>query len=346
MSNFSSQYDLTALNSFRVTAYAQHFIKLGSLAEILAAVPQIQNYAEWIILGGGSNVLFVSDYAGLVVYPQLFGIELVGLGSGSVLIQDSDSVLVKVAASENWHDFVLAATRNGWFGLENLALIPGTVGAAPVQNIGAYGVEVGERIEQVECVDLHTGEILLMDNAACDFAYRDSFFKQQQLGRYLITSVTFRLSKRTELCLTYQPLAKAFAGKDQVTPLDVLHRVCAIRAEKLPDPKLLPNAGSFFKNPLVSSQQFHQLKNAFPNLVGYSAGSEYKLAAAWLIEHAGFKGLRVENIGVHTQQALVLVNYAETNGLKIWQLAERIQQEVLQKFAVSLEPEVRLLGNI
>jgi len=268
---------------------------------------------------------------------KLFGIE--------VLKEDNSNVLVSVGASENWHDWVCSSNQSGWFGLENLALIPGTVGASPVQNIGAYGVEVKQRIHQVEYIDLETGNIFLASNAQCDFDYRDSMFKRAGQGRYLVTRVEFNLSKKTDLNLSYNPLADFFAGKDNVTAKDVLERVCEIRREKLPNPKQLANAGSFFKNPIVSESLYKKLKTQYPELAAYPAGENFKLAAGWLIERAGYKGKRVNNVGVHKDQALVLVNYAESDGNKIKLLSEEIQQVIFDKYGVELEAEVRIEGG-
>ncbi|MDH5631039.1 MAG: UDP-N-acetylmuramate dehydrogenase [Gammaproteobacteria bacterium] len=337
MQAIKPQVSLKELTTFKVDSNADGFLQLDSVDDIIECLSQIQQYDQRLVLGGGSNILMVGDYSGLILYPQLFGINL--------LDESDNDVLVAVAASENWHNWVLHSSQQGWHGLENLALIPGTVGAAPIQNIGAYGVEVEQFIDYVEYIDLDSGVQHLKKQRECEFAYRDSFFKKAGQGRYLVTQVVFRLLKQPQLNLTYQPLASYFEDKPSVNPADLIERVCEIRRSKLPDPELIPNAGSFFKNPVVAESVYEQLKQSHPDLVAYPVDEGFKLAAGWLIEKAGFKGVKEGDVGVHTQQALVLVNYGETDGRKIWQLAEKIQQSVLQQFGVVLEAEVRIEGR-
>lgn len=337
MSLVKTQVELKKLTTFKVSATASHFLSLNSVNAAVAAIDQIKAYQDKMVLGGGSNVLFVGDYQGLIIYPQLFGIQLID--------ETEEQVRVSVAASENWHDWVLHSNKKGWYGLENLALIPGTVGAAPVQNIGAYGVEVRQFIHQVECIDLTSGEVLLLTNAQCEFDYRDSFFKRAGQGKYLVTRVEFNLKKQPDLCLSYRPLAEHFKFQDEVSAKGVIDRVCHIRQQKLPNPNELPNAGSFFKNPVVSKEHYEILKRDHPEIVAYPMEEGFKLAAGWLIEQAGYKGMREGDIGVHCEQALVLVNYGEDDGAKIEQLANKIQQGIWNKFKVELEPEVRIEGQ-
>lgn len=337
MVTLSQQVQLKPYNTFAVEAKAANFLKLDSQQALAEHLPFIQKNPQRMVLGGGSNLLFVSDYPGLVIYPQLFGVDIVE--------QDETSVTLSVGASQNWHEFVCHCLQQGWYGLENLALIPGSVGAAPVQNIGAYGVEIKEFIRRVEYFDLNQGSQHWLDAKDCQFAYRDSFFKRAQAGSYLITRVEIKLNKQPQLCLSYQPLAEYFKDKPEPSPTQVMQRVCEIRSEKLPDPKTLANAGSFFKNPLVSESDYRRLKSIHPDIVAYPADEQFKLAAGWLIEKAGFKGLREGNVGVHKMQALVLVNYAESDGEKVWLLAQKIQQEIRRMFAVELEPEVRVIGG-
>ena len=332
----SEQVELKPFNTFRVSAKARHFLQLDSVSDCQAALSLINGHRNRLVLGGGSNLLFIQDFDGLIIYPQIFGIE--------VLAEDDAAVLLSIGASQNWHEFVLMATDRGWFGLENLALIPGTVGASPVQNIGAYGVEVKQFIQRVHCIDLDTGESLWLTNEACQFGYRDSLFKRAAPGRYLITHIEFKLYKQPHLNLSYQPLAEYFNGHQKVTPSEVLNRVCEIRAQKLPDPQSLANAGSFFKNPVVSQLQFQSLQQRFADIVAFPTDEGVKLAAGWLIEKAGFKGVRQGDVGVHKHQALVLVNYGELKGDKIWQLAVKIQDVVEEQFGVVLEVEVRVIG--
>ena len=336
MVSYNQQVQLKPFNTFAVEAKAANFLQLDSQAEIPEQLSYIQQFEQRLVLGGGSNLLFVDDYAGLVIYPQFFGIEVVS--------QDQASVTLQVGASQNWHELVVYCLQNAWYGLENLAMIPGTVGAAPVQNIGAYGVEIKEFIQRVEYYDLSQGSHHWRDTEDCQFGYRDSYFKQAPPGSYLITRVELRLLKQPNLCLSYQPLAEFFKDQESPTPWQVMQRVCEIRSQKLPAPEELANAGSFFKNPLVSAADYQRLKLEFPDIVAYPVGNDFKLAAGWLIEKAGFKGLREGQVGVHRMQALVLVNYAESKGIKIWLLAQKIQRKIQRLFSVELEPEVRVIG--
>ncbi len=340
MNCVSSNKSLSKLTTFKVEAKAAHFIQIDSVDQLMDVAQVIAGYPNRFVLGGGSNVLLVGDVDGLVIYPQLFGIE--------ILEDSTDWVRLSVAASENWHQFVCYCLQQGYHGIENLALIPGTVGAAPVQNIGAYGVEIEQFIESVECFDLVENKLLKLTHEQCEFGYRDSLIKRAGQGRYLVTRVVLKLSKLFSPELSYSPLAQFFE-KHPVTPEALFKRVCDVRQTKLPDPEKLANAGSFFKNPVISEQQYLSLKAKFPQLVAFpvsQAGAQsYKVAAGWLIENAGFKGKQFQGVGVHTEQALVLVNYSESDGGKIWQLAETIMQAITQRFDITLEPEVRVLGQ-
>lgn len=338
MLQIKKQVELKSLNTFNVSAKASDFIQIDSIESLLQAIPQIKRYSKKLVLGGGSNILFTQDYSGLIIYPQLFGIEL--------LSESESHYLISVGASENWHQWVVYSNKRGWFGLENLALIPGTVGAAPVQNIGAYGVEVKQFIQRVECVDLDTGEIVVFENEDCQFAYRESVFKQAGKDKFLVTRVEFQLNKQPALCLDYQPLANLLKDNGNITAEQVVHSVCRIRQEKLPDPGELANAGSFFKNPVISNKHFEKLKINYPDIVAYPTATGTKLAAGWLIDKAGYKGMRCGDVGVHRFQALVLVNYAESDGQKICLLAQQIQKDIWDKYEVWLEPEVRIEGEM
>jgi len=338
----STNVALDRLNTFNVKANAAAFMQVDCKDELQSNFNEIASFQERLVLGGGSNLLFVGDFQGLVIYPQMKGIE--------ILFEDQEQVGLRVATSESWHDFVCYCLEQGYFGLENLALIPGTVGASPVQNIGAYGVEVESFIRQVECFDLNKGEFIIFSHQDCQFAYRDSLIKRSGQGSYLVTSVDFVLSKKPKLELSYKPLAEYFKDQASVSPKQVFERVCQIRGEKLPDPKVLANAGSFFKNPVVSGEQYQQLKINFPELVAYPVGSEnaqyYKLAAGWLIEYAGFKGKVFGKVGVHKNQALVLVNYSDDSGANILLMANQIIDKIKSMFGVDLEPEVRIFGRL
>lgn len=330
-------YPLRALNTFGMDVRAANFCLLDDPAQlpaILASEPYRQGPVLW--LGGGSNLLFTRDYPGLVIKVALKGIRL--------LADDGDSVLVEAAAGENWHDFVQYTLAQGWSGLENLSLIPGTVGASPIQNIGAYGVEVKDQLHEVVCADLrHGGRELVLSNADCRFAYRDSVFKQELAGQVLVTAVRFRLQRSFSPRIGYGDIQQQLAamGVDGApTAQQVSAAVIAIRQSKLPDPATLGNAGSFFKNPVVSQAEADALLLRFPTLPHYpQADGRVKLAAGWLIDQAGLKGHRDGDAGVHARQALVLVNHGQASGSQMWALAQKVQHSVRERYGVQLEPE-------
>ncbi|MGC0151139.1 UDP-N-acetylmuramate dehydrogenase [Chromobacterium vaccinii] len=332
--------DLRPHNTFGMAVRAAHFCELSSLDQLPALLTHpLYRQGPVLWLGGGSNLLLTRDYPGLVIKVALSGIRL--------LSEDDDGVVVEAAAGENWHDFVQYALRQGWFGLENLSLIPGTVGAGPVQNIGAYGVEIKDRLLEVVCARLdRDGEALTLSNADCRFGYRDSVFKREAAGRLLVTAVRFRLSRRAELRTGYGDIAsqlQAF-GIAEPTPLDVARAVIAIRQSKLPDPARLGNAGSFFKNPVVDASQAASLLQRHPALPHYpAADGRVKLAAGWLIDQCGLKGYRDGDAGVHDRQALVLVNHGQASGEQMRALAQKVQRTVRERFGVELEPEPLVL---
>jgi UDP-N-acetylmuramate dehydrogenase len=338
---FRQNTPLKTLNTFGMDVYAAHYTELEQLEDLpalLANPAYRQGPVLW--LGGGSNLLLTRDYPGLVVAVRLKGYQL--------LEQDEQAVIVEAAAGENWHQWVTTTLENGWFGLENLSLIPGTVGACPVQNIGAYGVEAKDCIHEVVCADLlHNGEQLVLSRTECAFAYRDSLFKQQGAGRYLVTAVRFRLSLTPSLKTGYGDIQRELESMGcWPTPsaMDVSHAVARIRTAKLPDPRKLGNAGSFFKNPLVSDAEADALQARYPTLPRYPSVPGYsKLAAGWLIDQCGFKGHRHNDAGVHTQQALVLVNHGHATGCEIQALAQTIQATVKARFGVQLEAEPIIL---
>ena len=291
------------------------------------------------VLGGGSNIILNGDIAGLVIRLAPGGVEAVP-GSGG------EEVLVRAGGGENWHDLVTLCLDRGWHGLENLALIPGCVGAAPIQNIGAYGVELASRFHTLEAVDLVTGELLCLDAEACRFGYRDSIFKHDLKGRLVITAVTLALSTRPLVCLDYPELRAALAPSPAPTPRQVYDAVCALRRAKLPDPALRPNAGSFFKNPVIGGDQAAALRAIHPDMPGYpQPGGLEKIPAAWLIDRAGWKGRRVGAVGVHDRQALVLVHFGGGSGRELLGLAAAIAGDVRQRFGIALELEPAVLGD-
>jgi UDP-N-acetylmuramate dehydrogenase len=293
---------------------------------------------EILVLGGGSNVLLTKDFEGMVVKMNLRGIERVN--------ETEEHIFIKANSGENWHEFVLYCVEKGYGGVENLSLIPGCIGAAPMQNIGAYGVEVKDVIEAVEAVEITTGIKTSFSNAECKFGYRESIFKNEAKGKYIITSVTYKLSKKPQLNISYGAIKDVLQEKGIDTPnlKDVSDAVIAIRSSKLPDPKVLGNSGSFFKNPEIDSAIYEQLKASYPTIPGYPTFSnQIKVPAGWLIEQCGWKGKRVGNTGAHKDQALVLVNYGNATGNEIYKVALEIQQSVMDKFGIHIIPEVNII---
>lgn len=327
-------HSLKAHNTLAVEASARYFVEISQLDQIPEAVDLAQRQAlPLLLLGQGSNIVFESDYPGLVLHMGLKGIEITEQG---------DSAELEVAAGENWHDLVMACVARGLGGIENLALIPGTVGAAPIQNIGAYGVELGTVL--VSVTGWHRGERCwrTLTQKQCLLAYRDSVFKHDLKDQFIITSVRLRLQRNSIPRIDYQPLNAWFSdrGIERPSLQQVVEAVIAIRRSKLPDPEELPNAGSFFKNPIVTAKQQAALMAVYPDLVSYPlADGQFKLAAAWLIDRAGWKGRGDNGVAMHALQALVLVNQQAVSGRKILAFAERVREDVLQKFGVKLEIE-------
>ena len=336
--NVKHDFPLTGLNSFGIAVNAALFISLQHENELLDIFKEYaENNRPILVMGGGSNILFTKDFNGLVIHNEIDGI--------ACLEETADYVLVKAGAGVNWHHFVMHCVDKGWGGLENLSLIPGTVGAAPVQNIGAYGVELADTLFSLRAWDI--AEKCFVDYTAeqCGFGYRQSIFKQQLSGRMVIVSVTFRLSKTPGLQLGYGAIRDWLNQQNIAFPTikDVSTAVMAIRKSKLPDPAVLGNAGSFFKNPWVSNDFFQQLKEGYPEIVAFQEPGGFKLAAGWLIEQCGWKGFRDGDVGCHAHQALVLVNYGGASGKNIVDLAMRIQESVHTKFGVMLIPEVNII---
>lgn len=320
-------HDLTSRHTFQLKATAADLISLTNEAQCLTLPDQ-----NLLVMGDGSNTIFLAPYEGTVLHNALRGINMSA---------DPDAYYIVVAAGENWHEFVEHCIGQGWNGLENLVLIPGTVGAAPVQNIGAYGVEVSRYVKSVRAWDRSQHRFVELSQHDCEFAYRDSIFKQHP-ERYIILSVTFRLPKQWQPECSYGPLKEL--GFD-VTPRQIANQVIAIRQQKLPDPKLRPNAGSFFKNPLLSITQVESLRLRYPTIPHYPVSStEAKVAAGWLIEQCGLKGLEIGGIQVHPQQALVLVNTGTATASDLITMIRYIQDCVWREFGIWLVPEVRLIG--
>lgn len=331
--------ELKARNSLGVSARARYFTSVRIQPQLQAALRwAMENDQPWLLLGGGSNMVLTGDVPGLVISLETTGRRLVH--------EDGEHVWVRVQAGENWHELVRWTLEQGWYGLENLSLIPGTVGAAPVQNIGAYGIELKDVLEQVLVLDALDFGLKQLSVEECQFGYRDSLFKRES-GRRVILSIDLRLRKTAQLQLEYGPLRAELErrGISQPSAMDVSDAVIAVRQSKLPDPAALGNAGSFFKNPVISAEQAAQLKQQYPHMVQYPlANGEVKLAAGWLIEQAGWKGKRQGDAGVHEQQALVLVNYGTASGADVLALAADIQADILQRFAVLLEIEPVVIG--
>lgn len=335
MSEFEllSDYPLLAHNTFGFDVRARHAVRLMEEAQIaaLARDTRIEGLSR-LVLGGGSNVVLTKNFEGVALLVELRGRRVVS--------EDEEAVFLEAGAGENWHEFVAWTLSQGLPGLENLALIPGTVGAAPIQNIGAYGLEMGERFERLRAVELLTGETREFDRDACAFGYRDSFFKREGRARFVIVSVTFRLPKAWTPRADYADIARVLQTSGANDPQAIFDAVVAVREAKLPDWRVLGNAGSFFKNPVVSATAFDALKAREPDVVSYKQpDGQFKLAAGWLIDRCGWKGRAIGAAAVHDRQALVLVNRGGASGAQILELADAIKRDVHTRFAVELEAE-------
>lgn len=339
MPTVQTDFSLRAYNTFGIEAKARFWAEAHSVEQLIEILqdPDYQDL-ERLILGGGSNILLTKDFEGLVVKVSLKGINKVH--------EDSQHVWLKVAAGEIWHEFVLYCIAHQYAGVENLSLIPGTVGAAPMQNIGAYGVEIKEVFVELTALDIATQQLLTFDLPTCRFGYRESIFKHEAKGRYVIVDVTFRLNKKPSFQTNYGDIQNTLAdmGVSDLSIKAVSDAVIRIRQSKLPNPAEIGNAGSFFKNPEIQKEQYEQLKAQYPNLPGYvTSDTTIKVPAGWLIEQAGWKGHRSGNVGVHARQALVLVNYGGGTGLEIKALSEQVQASVFEKFGIRLQAEVNFV---
>ena len=331
-------YDLIKLNTFGISAKARFFVEINSEDNFieLLKMEEFKNN-EKLFLGGGSNILFTKDFDGIVVLNKIKGIEIIK--------QDAENVWVKSMGGEWWNDLVNFSVEREFWGIENLSLVPGTVGATPVQNIGAYGVELKDTLELVEALDILTGEKRIFIKEECRLGYRDSVFKQEFKGKYFILSVVLKLNKKENENIRYKTL-KEYIEKNSLiikSSKDISNAVAAIRRSKLPDPKILGNAGSFFKNIFVDVEKLNELKIKYPEIPSFEEENTIKIPAGWLIEQCGWKGKRVGNVGVHEKQALVLVNYGGATGGEIKDLAEQIINDVFKKFGLKLVPEVNLI---
>lgn len=337
----STQQDLKNLHTFQLQAKAAFYSSFHSL-EQLEALLQLKEATSLpkLVLGKGSNIVFLEDYNGLILHNKIKGVK--------VISETSEHTKVRVGAGEDWHELVLTALNEGWHGIENLALIPGTVGAAPVQNIGAYGVEVAQSIEAIHFYHWEKKQIQLITKQEAQFGYRDSIFKQELKNKGVICYVDFNFSNTPNFNLSYAPLQEKFKHQSlrKLDAQEVVQTVIDIRNSKLPDPYTIPNAGSFFKNPVISKGQYESLKEDYPKLPQYPHPSGIKVPAAYLIEQSGWKGRHLNTVGVHNQQALVLINIGSAKAEDLNILIQRIQKDVYQQFKILLEPEVQLIKNV
>lgn len=330
---------LKSLNTFGIDVRAKLLLDLDKESKINELINTLKNVPENILcLGGGSNILFVDDFNGLIILNNLKGMKIIE--------SNDEFVILEVAAGENWHNFVKLSLKNKYYGLENLALIPGKVGGSPIQNIGAYGAEQSDFFVYLKALDLENFQIKTFTKDECGFNYRTSVFKNKFKKKYLVISVAYKLFKKPSINLKYSELAEEVQKIPTINPDPeyIFETVCRIRQRKLPDPTVLPNAGSFFKNPIIEKDKFYQIKENFKDFRGYEMpDGRIKVFAAWLIEKCGWKGFRDGNAGVHQNHALILVNYGNATGAEIFNLSNKIKDSVLQKFDILLEPEVEIV---
>lgn len=336
ISKWESQ-SLANYNSFGLDITAKRYLAVHSEDELRKAIPHLE--PPFLVLGGGSNILFTGDPKAIILHNQIKGKE--------VLFENEDEIVVRIGGGENWHQFVLWTLANNWGGVENLSLIPGTVGASPIQNIGAYGVELKDVFHSLEAIDLETGRTRYFKPKDCRFAYRSSIFKTKYKGKLFISRVLFRLSKRAhQIHLEYGAIRDTLTerGIEKPTIQDISDAVIDIRQSKLPDPKVLGNAGSFFKNPEIEAEAFVALQARFPDLVYYALpDGRYKIPAGWLIDQCGWKGKQLGSVGCYKNQALVIVNYGGAIAAEVIGLAEEIMASVEEKYGIRLEPEVNIV---
>jgi len=339
MIRFEENKNLKTLNTFGLEVYGRYFTTIHSKEELKELISEpIYKANKHLILGGGSNLLFTKNFDGLVIKNNMKGIEIIS--------EDADQAIIKAGAGEVWHEFVLNCIEKNLGGLENLSLIPGCVGASPMQNIGAYGVEIKDVFDSLTAVDAESGEERIFSKEECEFGYRESVFKHTYKNKYIIMDVSFRLTKKHVLSTHYGAINDELKKNNVSHPSikDISNAVIAIRQSKLPDPKVTGNAGSFFKNPEVSVKQHELLRSKFENLVSYPLeNGNYKLAAGWLIEQSGLKGFEKNGAAVHDKQALVIVNKNNATGNSVFELSDHVLRTVFEKFGVQLEREVNIM---
>ena len=332
--NIQQNISLKQYNTFGIDTNAKRFVAVGSLSELKSI---LVDEKDIFLLGGGSNMLLTKNIEALVIHLNLKGIV--------VNDTEKDVVYVTAEAGENWHDFVLWCISQNYGGLENLSLIPGNIGTSPIQNIGAYGVEIKDTFQQLEALEIATGKIKTFTHSDCKFGYRNSVFKNELKGKYIITNVTFKLTKNNhQINISYGDIKNHLKDIEHPTLKDISDAVISIRQQKLPDPKEIGNSGSFFKNPVIGSVLFNSLQKKHAKIPHYVVSeNEIKIPAGWLIEQCGFKGQRFGDAGVHSKQALVLVNYGNASGQDIYNLAQNIRQKVKDTFGISLQIEVNII---
>ena len=337
--NIIENYPLLKLNTFGVDVKAKYFVSINTINELIEVTKtNVFKDLQLLILGGGSNILFTKDFDGLVILNNIKGKEIID--------QNQKSIFLKIGAGENWHELVMYCVDNGWGGIENLSLIPGNTGTAPMQNIGAYGVEIKETFVELEALEISSGKIVKFNNSDCEFGYRESVFKNKIKNQYIILNITLELMKNPVININYGDVKAILETQNIKNPAikEVSNAIISIRQSKLPDPKKIGNSGSFFKNPIVSLNQLELIKKKYPNVVNYEINeNEFKIAAGWLIEKAEWKGKKFNNYGVHEKQALVLVNYGLANGMEIFDLSEKIILDIKDKFGITLEREVNII---
>ena len=337
--NIIENYPLLKLNTFGIDVKAKYFTSINTINELIEVTKtNVFKDLELLILGGGSNILFTKDFDGLVILNNIKGKEIID--------QNQQSIFLKIGAGENWHELVMYCVDNGWGGIENLSLIPGNTGTAPMQNIGAYGVEIKETFVELEALEISSGKIVKFNNSDCEFGYRESVFKNKMKNQYIILNITLELKKNPVLNINYGDVKAILESQNIKNPAikEVSNAIISIRQSKLPDPKKIGNSGSFFKNPIVSLNLLELIKKKYPNVVNYEINeNEFKIAAGWLIERAGWKGKKFNNYGIHEKQALVLVNYGLANGMEIFELSEKIILDIKDKFGIKLEREVNII---
>ncbi|RLD62638.1 MAG: UDP-N-acetylenolpyruvoylglucosamine reductase [Bacteroidetes bacterium] len=337
MDKLFENYSLKNHNTFGIDVNARYYYEFSAAEEIVYFLKENPvSGIKKLILGSGSNIVFTQDFEGIVIHPKIRGVQIVE--------ETTEYVLLKIGAGEVWDNFVNYCCKKNYGGVENLSLIPGMVGASPVQNIGAYGVEAKDVIEEVEAVNIETQKIEKFKNKDCKFEYRNSVFKNELKGKYIVTYVTYKLSKKPVLNTSYGKIQEELKNCKNINITSIRDAIINIRNRKLPDPEKIGNAGSFFKNPIVDSKKTQELKKDFPNIVSYKISeTKDKIAAGWLIEQCGLKGKNFGKVGTYKDQALVIVNYGDATGKDVFNLAKDIQQKVYDKFGLALNMEVNIV---